>query len=120
MDRGEVLLQSTSQVVITVKYTLPDIISFSQNVYYFQIYENSAIGTVIGTVSIEQMTPALDGLQYSIQGISLRQFVAINSTSGVITSTQQHDRESLIHPQLNFTISAILPSESLCNQLKQL
>ena len=111
MDRGEVPLQSTSQVVITVKYTLPDIISFSQNVYYFQIYENSDIGTVIGTVSIKQMTPALYGLQYSIQGISLRQFVAINSTSGVITTTQQLDRESLIHPQLNFTISAILPSE---------
>ena len=111
MDRGELPLQSTSQVVITIKYTLPDIISFSQNVYYFQIYENSDIGTVIGTVSIEQVTPALDGLQYSIQEISLRQFVAINSTSGVITTTQQLDRESLTHPQLNFTISAILPSE---------
>ena len=71
-------------------------------------YESSDIGTAIGAVGVEQETPALDGLVYSIQESSLTQFLSINSTTGVITSTEQLDRE--IHPRFNVTVSAYLPS----------
>ena len=36
-DRGVVALQSSTEVVITVEYALPDVISFRQDTYYFEI-----------------------------------------------------------------------------------
>ena len=108
-DMGEIPLQTSTQLNIRVDYALPDFISFPPNAYHFYMLENSSVSTVIGRVSVEQMTPALDGLVYSIQDRNLEQFFMIDNTSGIITNIEEIDRET--HPHLNLTISAFLPSE---------
>ena len=109
VDMGESPLWSSAQVTIRIEYALPEFISFPQSIYYFQAIENSPRGTDIGRVSVEQMTPALDELVYSIQEGNWEEFFLLNTTNGAITNVDVIDRE--IHPQLNFTISAFLPSE---------
>ena len=109
VDMGESPLQSSAQVTIRVDYALPAFISFPPNAYHFHMAENSPRNTVIGRVSIEQVTPALDGLVYTIQERTLEQYFVINATSGTITNIEEIDRET--HSQLYLVVSAFLPSE---------
>ena len=108
VDMGDIPLQSGTQVTVVVEYALPEFISFPQNIYQFHVVESS-MGTEIGRVSVEQSTPALDGLVYRIREPGWEQFFAVNATSGAITNIAAINRE--IYPQINFTISASLPSE---------
>ena len=109
VDMGENPLQSTANVTVIVEYALPEFISFPQNIYQFQVIESSR-DTEIGRVSIEQNTPALEGLIYRILEPGWEQFFAVNATSGAIINIAEINRES--NSQINFTISAFLPLES--------
>ena len=109
LDLGEDPLQSSVRVTIRVDYALPEFISFPPNAYHFHLVENSSRGTIIGRVSVEQTTPALDGLMYTIQQRYLEPFFMVNATNGIIMNVEEIDRET--HPQLYLTISAFLPSE---------
>lgn len=108
MDMGEVPLQSTALVTVIVEYALPEFISFANNIHWFRVIESSR-GTEIGRVSVEQSTPALEGLVYRILEPGWERLFSLNVTSGVITNIAEINRESI--PQINFTISAFLPSE---------
>ena len=108
MDMGNIPLQSTAHVTVVVEYALPDFISLPQNIYQFQVIESSR-GAEIGRVSIEQSTPALEGLVYRILEPRWERFFTVNATSGVITNIAEINRES--NPQINFTVSAFLPLE---------
>ena len=106
IDGGSIPLTSTAQVLIVIDYEPPDSISFTQDVYQFEVTENSPQGTIVGNVSVGQMGPALDELVYSIHQGTENSFT-INATSGTIT-TISIDREAL--PHANLTVIAFLPS----------
>lgn len=110
-DRGAITrLSSVAQVYITVEHSPPDFLSFSEDPYVFEITENSIRDTFVGTVSIEQpITPALDGLIYSIEGGRGVGYFAIDSTSGNITNLRTIDRELV--QQLNLTVTVRVTSQ---------
>ena len=111
-DRGAISLRGTARVVIIVEHSPPDFISFSANPYVFQFTENTPRNIFVGSVSIEQpITPALDGLVYSIVAGSGLGFFVVDGASGNITSQRNIDRE--VHLQLNLTVMAQVISQPL-------
>ena len=106
-DRGEPPLISAVEITVMVKYELPEFISFPAQGYEFTVSENSSINTFVGNVSVEQVTPALDGLVYSI--VEGNSFFTINPSTGAIVTQQVLDRET--QSEFNITVMAFLPSE---------
>ena len=103
-------LAVSSTVFILVKYSLPNEISFTQTAHYeFSVIERSPRGTIVGNVSVEQITPALDDLQYVIVEGNEGTFFAIDSESGGISVQREADRE--VHAYFNLTVVAFLPLE---------
>ena len=114
-DKGEPLLSTAVLVTVTVKHALPEFISFPLEGYEFTVAENSSRNTFVGNVSVEQVTPALDGLVYSIVEGNEEEFFAINESNGIITTEQILDKET--HSQFNVTIAAFLPLEPSLDQV---
>ena len=115
VDKGSIPLTGIAHVTIFIDYEPPHFISFAQDTYHFEVTENSPQGTVVGIVSVEPMTPALDGLVYNIQGGNETGSFIIHPTSGIITTTRLNiDRETLAN--VNLTIVAFLPLEPSLEQ----
>ena len=112
-DRGTSHRQNgTARVFITVEHSLPEFLSFPPDPYVFDLIEESPRESFVGNVSIEQpITPALEGLVYSIEGGTGERYFGIDGSSGAIRSLRSIDRE--VHQQFNLTIMAQLPSEPL-------
>ena len=108
-DNGIIPLSGTAEVSITVNHAIPDSISFPLDRYNFSLIEDSSPGTFVGSVSVEQMTPALDNLVYSISGGTGSTMFHCDPSTGNITILVSVDRET--YPELNLTITAFLPGE---------
>ena len=108
-DSGLPPLNSSMQVMVRVEHALPDFISFPVREYVFRVTENSSRISFVGIVSVEQMTPALDGLVYSIVEGNEERLFGISPSTGVISTKQVLDRET--YPEFNMTISAFLPRD---------
>ena len=104
-DSGLQPLSSSLQIMVRVEHALPGFISFPSGGYEFSVVENSTSGSTVGHVSIEQLTPALDGLvQYQIISGNEEMFFDIDSSTGLITIQEAVDRET--HPEFNITVVA--------------
>ena len=109
-DLGTNRLSDTARIFITVEHSPPEFLSFSLNLYVFELTENVMVGTTVGNISIEQpITPALDTLVYSIVGGNEGGFFGINGSSGVIANQRPINRET--HQQFNLTVMARVLSE---------
>ena len=108
-DNGIISLSGTAQVSVTVNHAIPNSISFPLGGYFFLLVENSSPGTFVGSVSVEQMTPALDNLVYNITGGTGSRMFHCNPSTGNVTSLVSIDRET--YQELNLTITAFLPGE---------
>ena len=102
-DNGDVPQTSYATVHIEVRHALPDSISFPLNEYAFNYTEHSNINTHIGTVAIEQETPALDDLVYSVSGGSGVYKFHIDYETGEIFNLVSLDREENQEFSLNIT-----------------
>ena len=109
IDGGQPPLNSSLEVTIRVEHALPDFISFPVEEYTFSVTENSSRTTFVGIVSVEQVTPALDGLIYSIVEGNKQRLFGISPSTGVISTKQVLDRET--YPVFNMTVSAFLPRD---------
>ena len=109
-DGGVPSQSSSASLLITVEHVLPDIISFPSSGYTFSHIENSNPQTPIGNVLIEQVTPALDELVYSVTGGTGMFIFGVNPFSGEIFNLLKVDREE--NTQFNLNITAFLPYES--------
>ena len=109
VDKGNPPLSSRAAVHIVVRHVVPDTISFPYSEYTYNYTEHSEIGTRIGTVSVEQKTPALDDLVYSVSGGSGVYKFHVNQTSGEIFNLVSLDREE--NTEFSLDITARLPNE---------
>ena len=110
-DRGQPPHTATAYIHIRVDYAVPDNIYFPMAHYEFNYTENSPMETVVGRVSVEPDTPALDGLVYSVSGGSGLYFFHIGQYSGEISNHFPLDREQ--QNEYNLTITAKLVHHSL-------
>ena len=110
-DGGQPPHTASASVHIQVNYAVPDNIHFSMAHYEFTYTENSPMETVVGRVSVEPDTPALDGLVYSVSGGSGLFFFHIGQYSGEISNHFPMDREQ--EDEYNLTITAKLVHHSL-------
>ena len=110
-DGGTSPQTAEAAVHVQVNYAVPDTISFPLAPYDFTHTENSPMGTVLGTVSVEPETPALDGLVYSVSGGSGLFLFHIDQYSGEISNHFPLDREQ--EDEYNLTITAELFHHSL-------
>ena len=109
-DMGDSSLSSSAAVYIDVMYAIPDIISFSQTHYMFNHTENSVMRTLVGTVRVEQETPALDGLVYLISGGSGVNKFGIEQHTGEISNHFSLDRE--VDDKFMLNVTAQFPHHS--------
>ena len=109
-DSGVTPLIRTAAVDIIVNHAIPEEINFSLQRYTFNISEETPPDTPVGNVLIDNYTPALATLIYSITGGSGEEYFIINSATGEIQKTHRRiDRETI--SELNLTISAFLPDQ---------
>ena len=108
-DGGVPSQSSSASLLISVEHVLPDIISFPSSGYTFSHIETSNPQTPVGNVSIEQVTPALDELVYSVTGGTGMFIFGVNPFSGEIFNLLEVDREE--NTQFNLTVTAFLPYE---------
>ena len=107
---GGVLPQSSSAtLLITVEHVLPERIFFPAGGYTFNHTENSDTQIPVGNVSIEQVTPALDGLVYSVSGGTGMFVFSVDPYLGTVYNLVVVDREEDTQFELNITAS--LPNE---------
>ena len=113
-DSGQPSLTATSVVSVTVETPLPNSISFQESSYSFSVTENSPAGSYMGTVSIEQVSPALNGLLYSfvqpsdpVLAGNLADF-HLDPVSGNLSTLSLIDREAFSGGQV--IVKAYLPS----------
>ena len=102
-DKADDPLTSSATVYIVVRYVVPEVISFPFSEYTFNHTENTAIDTIIGSVSVEQDTPALNDLVYSVSGGTGRNKFHVEPYSGNIYNLVYLDREADTEFSLNIT-----------------
>ena len=112
-DGGSTPLNGTAEVFIIVVHSLPEEIFFPNIPYVFNLTENSPEGTFVGNVSVDQETPALDNLLYSITHGNDGGYFSVDSSSGTITSLRTINRELV--SQFSLTIEAVLLEEPSLN-----
>ena len=110
-DEGDPALSSAATVYIEVMHAIPDTISFPLAEYTFNYTEHSERGTEVGRVVVEQETPALDSLVYSVSGGSGLNKFHIDQNSGSISNAITLDRE--VDTEFTLMITAQLPYHSL-------
>ena len=106
-DKGSPSFTSSATVFIDVRHAIPDAISFPQTLYMFNHTENSEMRTPVGNVTIEQDTPALEGLVYSISGGTGINKFHIDQETGEISNHFSLDRE--VDEELTLIVTAQFP-----------
>ena len=108
-DNGTTPRSGTVTVLVVVNHAIPEFISFPPAAYSFSLIEHYPPGTLVGSVSVQQTTPALDNLVYFISGGTGFGYFNCDPSTGRITNSLLVDRE--MDTQLNLTITARLPGE---------
>ena len=106
-DKGSSPQSASATVHIEVRYAIPETISFKFTEYSFNHTEHSDIGTRVGKVIVEQVTPALNDLVYSVSGGSGLYKFHIHQNTGEISNLVTLDRE--VDTEFSLTITAQLP-----------
>ncbi len=112
-DLGSPSLSSgVSRVEVVVEYSIPEEIYFNSSEYIFHTPESPGIDILqspvaVGKVFILPVTPALNGLVYSLSGNGTLYFI-INNLGVISTTILPIDRERT--PVFELNITALLPS----------
>ena len=83
-DNGLMPRTSIALVLVTIYHIPPDNISFTQTQYVFNIIENSALLTVVGDVSLQEINhPSINDVKYAITGGNGSEAFAISFTGNI-------------------------------------
>ncbi|XP_078395822.1 protocadherin Fat 4 isoform X1 [Cetorhinus maximus] len=114
-DGGNLRSQSPAIVTITVIDTQDNPPSFSQSSYSFVIFENIAIGSLVGTVSASTLDLNTN-ITYLITSGDQKGMFTIGGSTGQINTARSIDREELAFYQLNVVASGgTVTGETLVN-----
>lgn len=116
-DNGNPALNQTADVTIIVEHALPEIIFFPTPLYVFNFTENMPLGTFVGNISVMQVTPALDELDYEITSGNSG-FFHLNPSTGTLTTARSIDREAnstftILVRAILFGASQLVPAETM-------